>query len=93
MTQTNKSEMSLIVNQTRLSSLIEAFINIVIGYIVALASQLFIFPLLGIIISLETNLLIGAWFTFISLIRSYVIRRWFNARLHKTAMKLAKIAP
>ena len=76
--------------QTRLGSLIESAINIVIGYGVALISQLIIFPKFDIHISLETNLWIGAWFTAVSLARSYIIRRWFNARLHRAAMALAK---
>jgi len=75
--------------QTRLGSLIESVINIAIGYIVALMSQLAIFPMFGIHIPLSDNLLIGAWFTLISLARSYIIRRWFNARLHRAAMRMA----
>ncbi|MCK5127663.1 MAG: hypothetical protein KAR42_15505 [candidate division Zixibacteria bacterium] len=77
-------------NQTKLGSLIESLMNILIGYGVALASQILIFPMFNIHISLSTNLWIGAWFTLISLVRSYVIRRWFNARLHRAAMALAK---
>ena len=76
--------------QTKLSSFIESLMNIIIGYGIAIASQLIIFPLFGIIIPLSDNLLIGFWFTIISLIRSYVIRRWFNARLHKAAMIFGK---
>jgi len=76
--------------QTRAGSLIEALINILIGYCVALASQILIFPLFEIHVPLTTNLWIGAWFTAISLVRSYVIRRWFNARLHETAIAIAK---
>ena len=75
--------------QSRLQSLIESLMNIMIGYCVALASQLAIFPLFDIHVSLETNIWIGVWFTAISLVRSYVIRRWFNARLHKAAIKMA----
>lgn len=75
--------------QTRLGSLIESLMNIVIGYGVALLSQLAIFPMFDIHIPLSTNLWIGVWFTLISLIRSYIIRRWFNARLHKAAQKIA----
>lgn len=74
--------------QTRLGSLIEALMNIVIGYGVALLSQLAIFPMFNIHIPLSTNLWIGVWFTLISLIRSYIIRRWFNARLHNAAQAL-----
>ena len=75
--------------QTRLGSLIEAGMNIAIGYVVAILSQIAIFPLFGIHIPLSDNLLIGLWFTGISLVRSYVIRRWFNARLHRAAVRLA----
>jgi len=75
-------------SQTRLSSFIEAIINILIGYFVALLSQLIIFPLFGIHVSLTTNIYIGLWFTAISLIRSYAIRRWFNARIHRFAEKI-----
>jgi hypothetical protein len=79
-------------NQTRLSSLIESLMNIAIGYSVALASQLVIFPLFGIHISLSTNIYIGLWFTLVSVIRSYIIRRWFNAKLHRAAGSIAKAA-
>ena len=65
--------------QSRLGSLIESIANILIGYGVAVASQLAIFPLFGIAIPLTDNLLIGLWFTAISLARSYVVRRAFNA--------------
>lgn len=75
--------------QTKLESFIESMMNIAIGYGVALSSQLIIFPMVGIHIPFSTNLWIGLWFTIISLIRSYVIRRWFNARLHRAAQRLA----
>ena len=78
-------------NQTRIGSLIESFMNICIGYLVALLSQIIIFPMFDIHVSLSDNLLIGAYFTLISLVRSYVIRRWFNARLHNAAQSLARI--
>lgn len=75
--------------QTRLSSLIESAVNIAIGYGVALLSQVVIFPLFGIHVPISTNLWIGLWFTAISLIRSYVIRRWFNAMIHRGAVSLS----
>ena len=64
--------------QTRLQSFIESFINVAIGYGVALVSQMLVFPLFGINIAMESNLLIGAIFTVISIVRSYVVRRVFN---------------
>ena len=78
--------------QTKLGSLIESTMNIFIGYGVALLSQIIVFPLFDINVSLTTNLWIGAWFTLISLVRSYVIRRWFNARLHRAAQVIARAA-
>ena len=67
--------------QTRLQSFIESFINVAIGYGVALISQILVFPLFGINIPMESNLLIGAIFTVISIARSYLVRRVFN-RIH-----------
>lgn len=64
--------------QTRTQSAVEAAANVAVGYLVALLSQLAIFPMFGIDVPLSANLWIGAWFTAISLVRSYVIRRWFN---------------
>ena len=76
--------------QTRLGSLIEAFVNIAIGFWIAVLSQVVIFPLVGIHgVSMATNIEIGMYFTVISLVRSYVLRRWFNARLHRAAEALA----
>jgi hypothetical protein len=74
--------------QSKISSLVEALVNISIGYFVALASQLIVFPMVGIHIPLSTNIEIGAWFTLISLIRSYIIWRWFNARIHAAALRV-----
>ena len=75
--------------QSLFGSFIEACMNIAIGYGVALLSQLTIFPLYGINIPLSSNLWIGLWFTVISLVRSYVIRRWFNARMRRVAQSMA----
>lgn len=72
--------------QTRLDSFIESVINIFIGYAVAVASQLLVFPLFNIHVSFTDNLLIGLYFTAISLVRSYAIRRFFN---HKNKQQLA----
>lgn len=65
-------------NQSRFMSLVESFANIAVGYVVALLSQIAIFPMFGIHVTLGDNLAIGAWFTVISLVRSYILRRWFN---------------
>ena len=64
--------------QSRFDSLLETTANITIGYLVALLSQLLIFPHFGINLPLSSNLLIGGWFTLISFLRGYILRRWFN---------------
>lgn len=66
--------------QTRKGSAVEAVCNVAIGYIVAVCSQVVIFPWFGIHVALSDNLVIGLWFTVISLARSYIIRRVFNRR-------------
>ena len=66
--------------QSKTHSLIESLTNVVIGYLVAVISQLIVFPWFNIYIPLADNLLIGGWFTAISIIRSYVVRRAFNRR-------------
>ena len=58
--------------------MIETAVSVTIGYLVALASQIAIFPLFGIHATLSDNLMIGAWFTVISMIRGYAVRRFFN---------------
>ena len=66
--------------QTRLMSVLESTANIVVGYGVAVITQLLVFPLFGIAASLSDNLVIGLIFTAGSLGRSYALRRFFNAR-------------
>lgn len=75
--------------QTRLGSFIEACINVAIGFSINFVANLLILPLIGFHISVSQNLFIGVLYTVISVCRSYVIRRWFNSRLHKTAELLA----
>ena len=65
-------------SQTRLQSAVESLANVAIGYAVAVASQMLIFPLFGIHVTLADNLLIGGYFTLISIARSYAVRRFFN---------------
>ena len=64
--------------QTKLESAIEVVVNVLIGYAVATASQIMIFPLFGVFLPLSDNLLIGAYFTAISIVRGYIVRRFFN---------------
>ena len=64
--------------QSRRMSLIEALSNVAIGYGVAVLTQIAVFPLFGLHVSLSDNLLIGALFTLVSVARSYAVRRMFE---------------
>jgi hypothetical protein len=78
------------VNQTRLGSFIEAWINVLIGFGINFAANLLILPAFGFTsLTLGTNFVIGLLYTVVSVVRSYAIRRWFNARLQAAAQKLA----
>lgn len=66
-------------SQSKRMSMIETLANVLIGYIVAVSSQLVIFPLFGIHASFTDNLVMGLWFMVISIIRGYLLRRAFNA--------------
>ena len=65
-------------SQSKLQSFAESVTNIIVGYTIAVLTQLFVFPLFGIQTTISDNLLIGLCFTIVSLIRSYVLRRLFN---------------
>ena len=65
--------------QSRLMSLAEATTNVVAGFALAVVTQLALFPMLGVVVSVADNVLIGAVFTAVSLARSYALRRLFEA--------------
>ena len=67
-------------SQTKWQSFKEANTQTLVGFGVGLASQLVIFPLVGLDVPFTDNLIIGAWFTLISVTRGYVVRRIFNKK-------------
>ena len=64
--------------QSRRQSLIEAITNVVVGYALAVATQMVVFPMFDLNPSLGDNLALGLVFTAISLIRGYALRRLFT---------------
>jgi hypothetical protein len=60
-------------------SLVEAVTNVAVGYGLALATQIVVFPWFGLHPSLRENLTISCLFTGISLLRSFALRRLFEA--------------
>lgn len=67
--------------QTKIHSFIESCVNVIIGYSVALGSQIVIYPIFDIDVNMSDQATIALLFTIISLIRSYLLRRFFT---HKT---------
>lgn len=65
--------------QSRLMSLVESVVNVIVGYGVAVVTQILIFPIFGLHTTLAQNLKMGAVFTVVSVARSYVLRRFFEA--------------
>jgi hypothetical protein len=65
--------------QSRLGSLVESLVNVVIGFSINFAMNLLILPVFfGHSISLAANFWMGCLFTVVSVARSYCIRRWFD---------------
>ena len=65
--------------QSRLMSLVEAIANVLVGYGVAVITQILIFPIFGLHTTLAQNLKMGAIFTVVSIARSFALRRVFEA--------------
>jgi hypothetical protein len=65
--------------QSRLMSLVEAVANVVVGMLVAVATQIVVFPILGLQATLAQNVKLALVFTAVSIARSYVLRRLFES--------------
>jgi hypothetical protein len=57
--------------QTRLMSLVEAGTNVAVGLLVAVGTQIVVFPILGFQTSLGQNLELALVFTGVSIVRGY----------------------
>lgn len=64
--------------QSRSWSLVESITNTVTSYIIAVIIGYFVYKAFEVPIDLWTNMKVTACFTLASIIRGYLIRRWFN---------------
>lgn len=76
--------------QTRLSSLVEAVFNVAVGFVVSVLITAVVLPAYGHAVTWGDNLQITAIFTVSSIARSYVLRRWFNSRIHRAAQSFSQ---
>ena len=66
-------------SQSRAMSLVEATTNVIVGYALAIATQMVVFPWFGIETGLAEHLTIELTFVGVSLVRGYLLRRLFEA--------------
>lgn len=66
--------------QSKYQSLLESFSNTFIGYWINIAVQVFVYPMYGAVFTLQQNIELGLIFLSVSLIRGYIIRRYFNKK-------------
>jgi len=64
--------------QSRAMSLVEAATNVVVGYVLAIVTQIVVFPLFGLDAALGEHLAIGLAFVGVLLGRGYLLRRLFE---------------
>ena len=65
--------------QARAMSFVESVANVIVSYGLAVVTQILIFPIFGLHTTLAQNLKMGLVFTVVSIARSYVLRRLFEA--------------
>jgi hypothetical protein len=60
-------------------SLVETMTNILVGLVISFLSQIVIFKLYDVHLSTQQNVEITLYFTIISILRSFALRRFFNS--------------
>ena len=66
--------------QTKKQSLIETLTSVFVGWLIGVILNLTILPLFDYNITVVDSLWVSLIFTVVSVIRGYVIRRWFNSK-------------
>ena len=61
-------------------SMIETLVSVGIGLLIGVILNMLVLPLFDYNVSLTDGVLISIIFTAVSVVRSYIIRRWFNSK-------------
>lgn len=69
--------------QSKRESMIETLMNVGIGWFISFIANMLVLPLFGYDINLTDGVLISIIFTIISIVRGYMVRRWFNSKERK----------
>ena len=77
-------------SQSKLDSFLEAWLNVLIGFGISVLANFVIFPLVGIGASTTQIITVGIFMTFVSVARSYLVRRWANKYLSQVRAKIVE---
>ena len=66
--------------QTKKQSLIETLTSVFVGWLIGVILNLTILPLFDYNITVVDSLWVSLIFTVVSVVRGYIIRRWFNSK-------------
>ena len=78
--------------QSRRMSVVESLANVAVGYAIAVLTQIAVFPIFGLRVSLTDNMIIGLVFTIVSIARSFALRRVFEeARVRAEGKSAARL--
>ena len=65
--------------QTRMGSFVESWANIFVGFTINFSANALLLPMFGFTsLTPAKNFTLGLLYTVISLVRSYILRRYFN---------------
>jgi len=67
--------------QSKRSSFVESCFTVGSGFLISLLAMEILFPLYNIQTSIQTNIQIVCIMTVVSIIRTYIVRRFFNRSL------------
>ena len=66
--------------QSKKESLIETLTSVFVGWLIGVILNMLVLPLFDYDVNLTDGVLISIIFTAVSVVRSYVVRRFFNSR-------------
>ena len=69
--------------QSRLASLIESLTNVAIGMVVSFFGQIVVSWWYDLPLNFAQNMQIVLFFTVLSVLRSYFVRRWYERRIKR----------
>ena len=66
--------------QSKRESMIETLTSVFVGWIIGVILNMLVLPLFDYDVNLTDGVLISIIFTAVSVVRSYVVRRFFNSK-------------